>query len=360
MQKMRALSGRLIREIYLYFTIVGSRKTGRIVFFPWTAREGSSLLRVYFISNEISKFGCSTLVVPKQLTFFQRKKIVKYFNPALVFIQSSRHSLNTSETAFGKPYFFDLDDADFYDDNQREIIIDLCQNARGVIAGSAFIRDWCAQYNDNVTVVWTGTPVTLGLRPHHSDRRPIIAWAQSAPLGYRGELAFVRDLVKRLRARGNLFTLRLYGVNNQADREELEKTFGPEQLLEMLPTMPYAKFIRSLYDVSIGLSPICYESEFSRGKSFGKILAYLDAKVPIICSDHADHAAFFRPETGIVTNDPLLWVASAEALLSDPQKRARMSNAAFEDFVNRLSLEAAARRVMDFITQTIDRTAIDR
>ncbi|MEY8842268.1 hypothetical protein AB9K41_24835, partial [Cribrihabitans sp. XS_ASV171] len=59
--------------------------------------------------------------------------------------------------------------------------------------------------------------------------------------------------------------------------------------MELKPFMSYDEFLASLRDVAVGLSPVHPDSDFSKGKSFGKILAYLDAKVPVICSEAVDH-----------------------------------------------------------------------
>ena len=97
--------------------------------------------------------------------------------------------------------------------------------------------------------------------------------------------------------------------------------------------------------MAVGLSPIVPGSVFSRGKSFGKILGYLDAGVPVICSDEADHALFFRDGTGVVSNDPVRWRAEIARLLADPAARQDMAGRARAELCRRLTLAEAARRV---------------
>ncbi len=319
------------------------------MFFPSSTREGASLLRAYLISEQLAEHGWNPVVVPAQLELSQRERVVRLFDPDLIFFQQCRHQYNDAAHAFGRKFVLDIDDADFLDARLKDKLTRTCAAASGVIGGSRFVRDWCAEHNPNTTIIWTGTPETSGARPDHAERPPIIAWAQSSPIGYHKELEFVRDFCTRMRAASNVFTLRLYGVSIDSEREYLRRFFGPEQSLELLPLLSYDRFVRSLHEVSIGLSPIVYAFEFSRGKSFGKILGYLDAKVPIIASDHADHGLFFSEHSGVISNDPDLWVEAATFLLNDAGARNAMAEKAFEQFRAQLTTPVAAREVSDFL-----------
>lgn len=319
------------------------------MFFPSSTREGASLLRAYLISDQLADHGWNSVAVPAQLELGQRERVVRRFDPDLIFFQQCRHAYNDAEHAFGRKFVLDIDDADFLDPRLKDKLTRTCEAASGVIGGSRYVRDWCATHNSNTTIVWTGTPETTGPRPDHAERAPIIAWAQSSPIGYHKELEFVRDFCAGMRAASSRFTLRLYGVSTESERAYLCSFFGEKQSLQLLPLLSYERFVRSLYEVSIGLSPIVYAFEFSRGKSFGKILGYLDAKVPIIASDHADHGLFFSGESGVVSNDPARWVEAATVLLKDAGARNAMADKAFDQFRAQLTTPVAARRVSDFL-----------
>lgn len=325
----------------------------KAMFFPSSIREGASHLRAYNISEALQELGWSTVVVPKQLELEQRARLIKRYEPDLLFFQQCRHEFNDSLYCFGKPYVLDIDDADFFDPALTDKIARTASAAKGVIAGSRFIADWCGKYNQNTSIVWTGTPVTDAERPEHASRPAVIAWAQRAPLRYLEELNFVRAFHDKLKATGAVFTLRLYGANTPEEHEKIRGMFGPDVDLELFPLMEYDDFIKSLYGVSIGLSPIMYQSEFSRGKSFGKILAYLDAKVPVIVSDEADHSLFFTPESGVVSNDIDVWVRRAVDLLGDADQRDAMAGRAFHDFATQLTTEAAASKVDGFLRDIV-------
>jgi len=348
-RKAAAYFGHRLREIAIYPQILRSRSRPRIIFFPSSTREGASLLRAYLISEYLSTHGWNSITVPAQLELKQRERVVKLFDPDLIFFQQCRHSYNDSLFSFGRKFVLDIDDADFLDPNLQDKLARTCTEASGVIAGSRFVRDWCVDHNPNTTVIWTSTPETSGVRPDHAQRGPVIAWAQSSPIGYHQELEYVRDFCSRMRKASNKFTLRLYGVSSDEERNYLRAYFGKEQGLELFPLLIYDRFVRSLYDVSVGLSPIVYASGFSRGKSFGKILCYLDAKVPVIASDEADHRLFFSDESAIISNDSNKWVEGAAKLLDSPRTRNLMADKAFQLFRARLTTPVAASKVAKFL-----------
>lgn len=328
----------------------------RAIFFLSGPLEGASLLRGQCLADALTGYGWHTIVVPWTIKRGGRARMVRLFRPDILIFQQCRHPLNDVHMTFGLPYVVDTDDADFHLHalpGLPERLDRMVRGAAGVIAGSRYLRDHHRARNAKVAVVWTGTPTSTAPWPTHRERSangtPILTWAQAQPLSYARELDFVVALEKRLRTAGSHHRLRFYGIDTDAARTELAARFGPESDLEMLPTLEYQDFLASLREVAVGLSPIVAQSEFSRGKSFGKILGYLDAGVPVVTSDEADHALFFTPESGVVSNDPAVWEQSVLALLADPDRRERMAEHAAETFRARLSIDAAARQVDRFL-----------
>jgi hypothetical protein len=169
------------------------------------------------------------------------------------------------------------------------------------------------------------------------------------------ELAWVADVLRSVTEVSCQFKFRIHGINSFYAERAIAGALMLENVeVQFVRSLPYSRFLRSLRSVSIGLSPIIASSPFSRGKSFGKILGYLDAKVPVICSNEADHALFFGPQSGIVSNDKSVWVEMISYLLDSPLRRDQISDAAFLDFSNRLTIDAAARRVDQFLREVLD------
>jgi hypothetical protein len=344
--------GHRLREAALWPGLVRPGPRPRLAILPSSSREGASLLRGWNMAAALRAHGWTTLCLPAQLEASQRARLLARFDPDLMLYQTARHALNDDAHAAGRRFVLDLDDADFLDPAMQPRLDRTAAAAAGVIAGSRFVRDWAAGLNPRTAVVWTGTPVSPGPRPPHAARAPVLAWAQASPQGYPAELDFVTRLHARLRAQGTPFRLRLYGIATPADRAAMVARFGTDTI-QTLPPMGYDAFLASLREVAVGLSPIVAASAFSRGKSFGKILGYLDARVPVIASDEADHALFFTPDSGVVTNDPDRWLSEAAALLADPARRERMAAAAFAALTTRLSVSAAAAETDRFLRRLL-------
>ena len=173
----------------------------------------------------------------------------------------------------------------------------------------------------------------------------MIAWAQTRPQTYLREAEVVRRVMARLAARRPGVTLRLHDRRKGDDPAFADRFAAPGLTVEWVSQAHYSDYLALLDDVALGLAPLCPETPFSRGKSFGKVLAYLDRAVPVLASDAGEHGAFFGPGLGILSNDEDVWVEAADRLLGDAGARDRMAKMAREAFVARLSTRAAAHRM---------------
>jgi hypothetical protein len=271
------------------------------------------------------------------------------YRPDLVVVQQCRHPLNRAEYLQDWRLILDMDDADFATPAMADALAAVLRRADGAICGSRYVRNWAAGYNPNTTLVWTGGPVSDRDVLPQAQRGPVVTWAQACPLDYPHELAFVeRVMLQLLRHRPDV-RLRLYGWRWEMDHPSLARMRQAGLPVEVRRFMPYEDFLQSLDDVAVGLCPYVSDG-FVLGKSFGKILGYLDSRVPVLCSDAGDHAVFFDADSGMVRpNDPDQWVASLLALLGDAGLRQTMADAAHRRYLRELSLDAAAAKVDGFL-----------
>ncbi|MFV0383921.1 glycosyltransferase family protein [Paracoccus sp. (in: a-proteobacteria)] len=295
------------------------------------------------------------MVVGPSVGLKGRQRLLRAFRPDVIVLQQCRHPLNRLELVPGAPVVLDIDDADFLDPRLTPILEKTAREAAGVICGSRYIHQWARRFSNNTSVVWTGTPMPTGTRRSHDMRQPVVTWAQATPLKYENEMAFCRDvMLKVVERRPGGVMLRLYGCKDQPNHPMLAELRRAGVRLELLGFLPYDQFLSSLEDVAVGLS-VVYPQGFSLGKSFGKILGYLDAQVPVICSDAVDHGLFFTEGSGVVSNDPDLWADQICDLLDNPERREAMARLASEQLKRRLSTPVAADLVGRFLGKVVMR-----
>ncbi|MEL7461785.1 MAG: hypothetical protein AAFX45_10880 [Pseudomonadota bacterium] len=317
----------------------------QVAFLPSKGRTQSSLLRIYNVADGLRALGWRTLVVPWTLTLPQRRAALSRFDPDLVVVQGARHALNRPHLYARWPIVYDMDDADFHIAHLAEPVAQAMPQVAAVIAGSSYIADWCRTAGaPAASVVWTGTPVSTAPRPPQKMRPPVVAWAQTRPDAYAREAQLVRQVMARVADVHPGARLRLYDRQSQQDPAFLDSFKAPGLDVEWRARMSYEEYLASFDDVAVSLAPLCPETLFSRGKSFGKVLAALDRKVPVVGSDVCEHGAFFQPDTGIITNKVDHWVSSIADLLARPDRRQQMADKAFDAFVGQLTVEAAAKR----------------
>jgi hypothetical protein len=317
----------------------------------------SSGLRGYALARELRNLRWRTIVIPKQLEFAQRQRIIGIEKPDIIVLQQSRHPMNRPKYYKGSICVFDIDDADFVDANARETVVECMRQSDHVIAGSRFISDYARQHNANVDIVWTSSPP----RDQSTRRKlnpPVVAWAVSSANGYPEELSLVVSALNMVKSKNWQFWL--FGVKDFQEGRLMVKPIEENGILcRVFPFMDYEAFLRTLEEVSVGLAPLVPSaSEFSAGKSFGKVLGYLNCDVAIVASDSADHPLFFsNGENGFLASDTDQIAESIDLLLSDPTLRQRIAARARQDYLERLSIEAAARKMDGILRPLVNRVA---
>jgi hypothetical protein len=305
----------------------------------------ASGLRGYSLAQELRHFGWRTILLPKQIELSQRQRLVRLEHPHVVVLQKSRHPLNRPKYFPGSTCVFDIDDADFVNPNFHDSVIECIRESAGVIAGSHFVAEYARQFNSRVWVVWTGSRPT-NRPPARKLNPPVVAWAISDVDLYPNEFAFVLSALNSVKT--NNWQFWLFGV---ADAEKLQNrltSFARRGIpCRMFPFMPYQDFLRTLDMVSIGLAPLVpSKSEFSQGKSFGKVLGYLNSRAAIVASDSADHPKFFKDSlNGFLASNPHEFAERIERLLSDENLRKLITERAYHDYVAQLSISAVAKRM---------------
>lgn len=338
---------RLMREVPVHGALRCQRGGGPLaMFLPAHGPEGAALLRIHAIARALRPLGWRTAVMPWRLTLEQRRRVLRAAAPDLLVMQGARHALNRPDLYPGLPVVYDMDDADFHLPHLAGPVTAAMGQVAGVIAGSAYIADWARSAGAaRADVVWTGTAISPGPRRPQAARPAIVAWAQTAPASYAAEAALVREVMAGLVRRRPDVSLRLYGRTDDDDPLFPESFRSAGIRTQWRRQTRYGEYLASFDDVAVGLAPLCPQAPFVRGKSFGKVLGYIDRHVPVIASAACEHGAFFDAASGVVSNDPEVWIGELDRLLGDAAARQRMAEAAFRRLRQRLTLEEAARRV---------------
>lgn len=329
--------------------------SGKVVFLPaGGSGSGSTRLRIEGIAGGIGRLGWQATVLPPALGDGARRRRIAALVPDLVVMQGIRHPLNRPHFLGDIPVLLDLDDADFHIPRFREPLEAAMRDVVGVIAGSRYIANWCLRAGaPETSVIWTSAEVSRLPRPPQAGRPPVVAWAQSRPMNYTAEAQMVRAAMRRLGALRPGVRLRLFDRKPGDDAGFATGFEAPGVSVEWLPRMRYSEYLAAHDEVAVGLAPLARENPFSRGKSFGKILACLDRKVPVIASDLGEPRHFFTDKTGVLADDPARIAQVAAQLLRDARARQDIADRAHLAFRDRLGLEHAVAATADVLSRHV-------
>ncbi|MCU0906560.1 MAG: hypothetical protein MUF73_03750 [Rhodobacteraceae bacterium] len=347
---LRAILRDSVHRVMVMWTIAMAGPRGgapRAVFLPSRGREMSSLLRIYLVAAALRRRGWTTTVVPWRLGLDSRRQILSRLQPDVLVMQGARHSLNRPDLYPGERIAYDMDDADFHLDHLAEAVCDAMPKVDLVLAGSRYVADWCRAKGARADVVWTGTPVSADGRRPQAARGPVVAWTQTAPATYHRERAFVLDVMRRVKAHHPDVRLRLYD-RRPGEPDTILAPFRTAGIaVEWRERLEYGHFLKSLQDVAVGLSPVCVDSPFSRGKSFGKILAYLDRGVPVVAGDAVDHPLVLDRTCAVLSNDAETCAAAVCRLLGSAPLRQEMADRGHARLLEVFAPDRVAEKVDD-------------
>jgi glycosyltransferase involved in cell wall biosynthesis len=227
-----------------------------------------------------------------------------------------------------------------------------------VVGGSRFVADLLGRHNEHQYVLWTCAPAPASPPPTAPEKRgPIVAWAHERPLLFPLEASLMQRVMIEVFRRTRC-TFWLFGSEPSEAQAWLEPLRAAGGHCVAIPLLPYEKYLSKVAQAAVGLQPVCTQNEFSRGRSFGKILAYLSGQVAVVASDAVEHPKFFRQaENGFLATDAVEdWVEPIVHLCEDQVLRRSVALAGWHVFQERLTTEVFAR-LLDPILQASIATA---
>lgn len=354
---------RAFHEIALHLTRLQlPNRRPRLVIFPSKqAWDSASNLRAWLVAPELERLGWRVVVVPEPLSLSQRRRVLRLERPDVILMQQTRHPLNQPHLYAEYPCVLDADDADYLDPRHQPRIAQCASDAAAVVGGSTFVAQCLGLHNPSAHVLWTCTPKPIRPPPEPPERRPpIVAWAHASPLGYRHEAEFVQRVMTEV-CRLTRCTFWLFGTTESEAQSWFEPLRSAGGTCEAIPPLAYDAYLAKVAESSVGLQPISMHSEFSRGKSFGKLLAYLAGQVAVVASDAVDHPRFFdHGRNGFLAGQAVHdWVDPIVRLIEDHELRGRVARAGWDSFQSRLTTDVFAR-LLDPILRAAPGTARHR
>lgn len=352
--------GAYARELVLYLTNRMRHPGKKSVLFFTThgANDASSNLRGYAIADHLRSVGWHAIVCPKHFRLNQRLRLIRRMKPDVIVMQTARHNLNRPSLYPGVPIVFDLDDADYIADWSRPAVLDCLRDSAAVVAGSRTVAAYCRQYNADVSVVWTGTPITPDPYPMHRDREFVVTWPAVSPQTRIDEQDFIFEVISRV-SKQRRITFRLYANTGTASYNAVIERFNTlDAKIEALGYLDYQPYLKSFEEVAVGLAPLIDVGGFSGGASFGKILAFLDRGIPTVAHPTADHPLLIENGVnGFLAETAEEWAAAIVRLLDSPEERDRIARDGRVTLEQRLATAVSAglvERVLDRVLASRD------
>jgi hypothetical protein len=350
------------RELLLHMgCLTQAADLPRLMIMPSVWGAGSSSdLRGVAVGRALKKLGWRVSVVPPQLEWQQRQRAVDIEKPDVIMFQQSRHPHNRPQLYPGIPCVLDADDADILDAAEHAVAAECCEDSACVIVGNTFLASAVRPYNANTHVVWTSTHLPYVVSPSSvRARRPIITWAQLHATSWKLEAELVREMLARV-ARRAQFEFLLIGEDDLgASSSYMQDLQSVGVTGRAVGRLAYRSYIRELGNGAIGLNPSSQASANGQGRSFGKVLGYIAARVAVVTANVGDYPQFFRHGSNSLLageTDVAEWAEHCVRLLNDADLRVRLTEQALQDLRQRLTTEAAAKQVDGILRQVLVRS----
>lgn len=240
-------------------------------------------------------------------------------------------------------YVYDFDDAIMFRDSaaprqaswQRRLRWRrMVRHAGHVVAGNAYLAEQAARYQRRVTIIPTAVDLDQYGGNGAGGHDPIVGW-----MGTRINLMYLERLagpLARLAARHPEVRLKVVSDGSIA-----------------LPGVPLilkpwtqADELADLRSFRVGIMPLP-DDPWTRGKCGVKVLQYLAAGVPAVCSPvGANREIITHGQNGYCAASDEEWVACLEELLADDVLRARFAQAGRATIAQRYDVDVQLDRLL--------------
>lgn len=273
----------------------------------------------------------------------------------IVFIQRATFLLGMERLLqrINKNIIFDFDDAIFVADKGKNSLVDRLREkvqyssvsgviriSKCVIVENDYVRDYALQYCSNVQII-TGPIDTErnipGARPQDS-KEVVIGWIGSpstAPY-----LGVVEEALKTISKKYPV-AVKLIGAGR----------FVLPQVNLVLKDWSIDSELQELQSLDIGIMPMP-DNEWTRGKVSIKLLQYMAAGIPAVCSPVGEHRRIIQDGVnGFLAASPDEWARKLSVLIEDAQLRQKVGSAGRRTAEERFSVKVNAPKMFNIFKQ---------
>lgn len=237
-----------------------------LCFFSKTSYYGNIIIRRIFDILQIKKFDAVFLQRDMVIHLYPfLEKCARIFNNNIIFdFDDAIHLIPSNK----KPnLLLDL----LWDKKKIEKIIKLSKH---VIVGNPILEKYARNFNNNVTIVPTSVDLNLykvnKTRTVSKDRAVKIGW-----IGSQGTFSYLKNIIPVFMELNKKYNICINVIG----------AWGPEYkgLAIKYQEWNLDTELNDLYELDIGVMPLSND-EWSKGKSATKLLQYLAAGIPAVCS----------------------------------------------------------------------------
>jgi len=213
-----------------------------------------------------------------------------------------------------------------------------------VFAGSTYLAQQAQKHTDRITTIPTSVD-TGKYKPSNQKNRFNLVYIGQTRLGTYPDLAPIYPVIQRLTQKHPEIKLHIISsAPIHIDGVNIIFHEWSEEAEAML-----------LADCSIGISPM-QDNDFTRGRCGLKLLQYMAAGLPVICSPVGANTEIVRNgHDGYYASTIDQWYSLIDKLISDDELRIKIGKQGRERVINQYSLDIVYDQIKNSITSLIHR-----
>ncbi len=215
-----------------------------------------------------------------------------------------------------------------------------------VIAGNHYLKNHAIKYNRNVFIVPTSIDLERYRQKDYSQNGN-----NNVTLGWIGSSSTVFYLERLKHVWDEIFNR----YPNTRLKIVADKFFQCDKMPVTRKKWNYDEEISDLHSFDIGLMPLT-DDLWSKGKCGFKLLQYMAAGIPVICSPVGINKEIVKPAiNGFWAENENDWIDNLGKLIKDPTLRESMGKEAFNTVNESYSLSAWAPRLISILENNISK-----